>query len=131
MASAAWCSHFRFLFIEMAKDGLARGWGAEMDVGGFPSHGVEQTQFGIGATQGGEFDAGAVRAEAADDPASAQLDERIGTTDGAVDDGLVENFRRALHLVFGLRLSAQRLDDGTSALASRAMRPPCQSAMAT
>ena len=63
-----------------------------MDVGGFPSHGVQQTEFGVGAAQGSEFDAGAVRAKAANDPAAAQLDKGIGTADGTVEDGLVENF---------------------------------------
>src|SRR5580704_2725082 len=43
---------FSFLFGEMAEDGFAGGWSAEMDVGGFPSHGVEQAEFGVGATQG-------------------------------------------------------------------------------
>ena len=32
------------------------------------------------------------RAEAADDPAAAELNEGVGTADGAVDDGLVEDF---------------------------------------
>ena len=86
----------RFLLVEMAEDEFAGGWSAEMDVGGFPSHGVEQAKFGVGGAQGCEFDAGAVRAEAANDPASAQLDERIGTADGAVDDGLVEDFGGAV-----------------------------------
>ncbi len=63
-----------------------------MDVGSFPSHGVEQAKFGIGAAQGSEFDTRAVRAETANDPAAAKLNEGIGTTNGAVDDGLVKNF---------------------------------------
>ena len=84
-----------FLFIEMAEDGFAGGLSAEMDVGGFPSHGVQEAEFGVGGAQGGEFDAGAVGTEAADDPASAQLDEGIGTADGAGDDGLVEDLSRA------------------------------------
>jgi len=84
-----------FLFVEMAEDEFARGWSAEVDVGGFPSHGVEQAEFGIGSTQGSEFDAGAVRTETASDPASAQLDERIGTANGPIDDDLVEDFGRA------------------------------------
>ena len=49
-----------FLFVDVAKDGFAGGWGAEMDVGGFPSHGVEQAKFDVGGAQGGEQDAGAV-----------------------------------------------------------------------
>src|ERR1700691_6412504 len=78
-----------------------------MNVGGFPSHGVEQAEFGIGDAQGSEFDAGAVRTEAASDPASAKLDERIGTADGVVDDHLIENFGRAcvlLRFAVGLKI---------------------------
>ncbi len=81
-----------FLSIQMAEDRFARRGRTEVDVRGFPSHGVEQAKFGIGAAQRSEFDAAAMGAEAANDPASAQLDERIGTADGAVDDGLVEDF---------------------------------------
>jgi len=88
-----------FLFIEMTEDRFARGWRAEMDVGGFPSHGVKQAKFSVGAEQGSQFDAGAERTEAANDPAAAQLDERIGTADGTVDDGLVKNFGGASLLV--------------------------------
>ena len=69
-----------------------------MDIGGFKSHGMEQAEFGIGTAQGREFNAGAVRPEAPDNPASAQLDEGIRTTDGTVDDGLVENFGRTFFL---------------------------------
>src|SRR5580693_10170865 len=87
------------LLVEMAEDEFAGGWGAEMDVGGFASHDVEQAQFGVGGAQGSEFDAGAVRAEAADDPAPAQLDEGIGTSDSAADDGLVEDFAGAVACV--------------------------------
>ena len=85
-----------FLFLEMAEDGFAGGEGAEMDVGGFPSHGVQKAELGPGGAQRSQFDAGTVRAETTDDPASAQLDERIGTAHGAVDDDLVKNFGRAL-----------------------------------
>src|SRR5580704_16858087 len=81
-----------FLFVDMAEYEFAGRRGAEMDVGGFPSHGVEQAEFGVGGAQGGEFDAGAERTQAAHDPATAQLEEGIGTADGAVDDGLVEDF---------------------------------------
>ena len=90
---------FPFLFGDMAEDEFAGGWGAKMDVGGFPSHGVEQAEFGVGGTQGGKLDAGAVGGEAAHDPASAQLDEGIGTADGAVDDGLVKDFAGAVVLL--------------------------------
>src|ERR1700678_3535755 len=82
-----------FLFLQVTENGLARAWGAEMDVCGFPAHGVDDAKLGVGTAQGCEFDAAAQRAEAADDPASAQLDKGIGGTDGAVDDGLIENFR--------------------------------------
>ena len=81
-----------FLFIEMAENEFARGWSAEMNIRGFPSHGVQQAQLGIGRTQGCEFDARAMRSEAACDPASAQLHERIGTAHGLVEEDLVKNF---------------------------------------
>ena len=63
-----------------------------MDVGGFPSHGVQHTELGVRATQRSELDAGAVRAKAANDPAAAQLDKRIGAADCTVEDGLIKNF---------------------------------------
>ncbi len=88
----------RFLFGDVAEDCFAGGWSAEMNVGGFPSHGVKQAKLGIGGAQGCEFDARTEWAEAADDPASAKLDEGIGTADGAIDDGLVEDFGRAFGL---------------------------------
>ncbi len=81
-----------FLFVDVAEDRLASGWRAQVDVGGFVSHGIEETKFVIGGAQGGEQDAGAVGGEAADNPAAAELDEMIGTADCAVDDGLVEDF---------------------------------------
>jgi len=87
-----------FLFREMMEDGFARGFRTQMDVGGFPSHGVEQAEFSFGGAQGSEFDAGAEGAEAADDPASAQLNEGIGTADGVIDDGLIKDFGGALLL---------------------------------
>ena len=37
-----------FLLVEMAKNQFARGWRAEMDVGSFVAHGVEQAEFSIG-----------------------------------------------------------------------------------
>jgi len=85
-----------------------------VDVSGFPSHGVEQAEFDTGATQGREFDAGAVRSKAADDPTPAELDERIGTADGAVDDRLVENFGGTFLLVAldALRPVRGRRDQG-------------------
>ena len=97
-----------FLLIDMAKNRLASGGSAEMDVGGLPSHGVEQAKFGVRATQRSEFDAGTVWSEATNDPASAQLDKMIGTADGAVDDGLVENLGGALVI---LRPPCGRLDE--------------------
>ena len=51
-----------FLFVDVAEDGFAGGGSAEVDVGGFPSHGVEEAEFVIGGAQGGEQDAGAVGA---------------------------------------------------------------------
>ena len=80
-----------FLLIEMAKDGFTREWSAQMDVGSFKSHGVEQSEFGIRAAQGREFNARTVGAEAADNPASAQLHKRIRTAYCARDDGLIQN----------------------------------------
>jgi hypothetical protein len=85
-----------FLFSDMAEDKFARRWSGEMDVGGLPAHGVEKAKFSIGCAQRSEIDAGAVRGETTNDPASAQLDERIGTTHGTVDDGLVKDFRGAV-----------------------------------
>ena len=64
-----------------------------MDVGSLPSHRVEKVKRRRRLTHGHDFDAGTVRAEAANDPAAAQLHKRVGTTNGATDDGLVENFR--------------------------------------
>ena len=87
-----------FLFGDVAEDCFAGGWSAEMNVGGFPSHGVEQAELGIGGAKGCEFDARAERAETAHDPASAKLDEGIGAADGAIDDGLVEDFGGAFDL---------------------------------
>src|SRR5580692_2976280 len=78
----------------MAEDDFARGAGAEVDVGGLPSHGVEQAKFLTLRFQINEFDARAVRAEAAHDPASAKLHEGVETAHGTPDDGLIENFRR-------------------------------------
>src|ERR1700692_2960617 len=88
-----------FLFFEVTEDRFAGGQGAEVDVGGFPSHGVEQAELGTGRAQGSQFDAGAVGSKAANDPASAQLNKMIGTADGAIDDGLVEDFAGSVVLV--------------------------------
>ena len=49
-----------------------------MNVGGFPSHGMKQAQFGALRFQGDQFDARAMGAKAANDPASPELDEGIG-----------------------------------------------------
>jgi hypothetical protein len=100
-----------FLLIEMAKDGLAGRWSAEMNIGGLPSHSVEEAEFSIGRAQGSELDAGTVGSETADDPASAQLDEGVGTADGAVDDGLVEDVGGTLVI---LRPPCGRLNQGFS-----------------
>jgi len=62
-----------------------------MNVGGFPSHGVQKPEFGVGGAQRSQFDAGTMRAEAAHDPTPAQLDEGIGTAHSTIEDGLVEN----------------------------------------
>ena len=80
-----------FLLFEMSHDQFARSWSTEMNVGGFPPHGVQKTEFSIGSTQRSQLNAGAVRCEAANDPASPKLDERIGTANGTIDDGLVKN----------------------------------------
>ena len=81
-----------FLRVDVAEDQFASRGSTEMNVGGFPSHGLEQVKFGTRGGQGSEFDARAVGGDAADDPASAQLDKMVGTADGAVDDGLVKDF---------------------------------------
>ncbi len=103
-----------FLRGEVAEDDLAGRGSAEMDVGGLKSHGMEKAEFSAGTAQGGEFDAGAMRAKAAYDPAPAKLNEGIRTADGAVDDGLVENLGRAFDLVSRVRLSpvGRRRDEG-------------------
>src|ERR1700682_442078 len=77
-----------FLFGQMAEDRFASRRGAEMDVGGFPSHSVQETEFDVGSPQGAEFYAGTMRAEAADDPVPTQLDKGIRAADGTIDDGL-------------------------------------------
>ena len=89
-----------FLLMEMAEDSFTRRWSTQVDVGGFKSHGMEQSEFSTRAAQGREFNARTVRAQAPDNPASAQLDEGIGTSDSTVDDGLVENFGGTF-LLFG------------------------------
>ena len=66
-----------------------------MDVRGFPSHGVQKAEFGVGSAQRGQFDAGTMWTEATNDPTSAQLNKGIGTADGAIDDGLIQNFSGA------------------------------------
>lgn len=70
-----------------------------MNVGGLPSHRVQHAELGVRAAQGREFDARAVRTKATNDPASAQLDKRIGAAYGTIEDGLVENFGGALVLL--------------------------------
>src|SRR5271168_847739 len=40
-----------------------------------------------------------MRTEAADDPATAELHEGVGTADGAIDDGLVKDFGGAIVVV--------------------------------
>ena len=58
------------------------------------SHGAEQSHLLTLRFEGGEFNARAMWAEAANDPAAAQLDKWIGTANRAADDGLVKNLRR-------------------------------------
>ena len=85
----------RFLFIDMAKDGLASGRSAEMDICGFPSHGMKQAKLSVRSAQGSEFDAGAMWTEATNNPASAQLYKGVGATNRAVNDGLVKDLGRS------------------------------------
>ncbi len=87
-----------FLLGQMAEDRFASRRGTEMDVGGFPSHRVQETEFDVGSPQGGEFYAGTMRAETADDPTPAQLDKGIRAADSTIDDGLVEDFGRSAFL---------------------------------
>src|SRR5277367_5292781 len=89
----------------MMEDVFTSRRSTEVDVGGFPSHGVEKAEFGSGGVEGSEFDAGAKWTEAANDPASAKLNERIGAADGAIDDGLIEDFSGAGVLLRGKVLS--------------------------
>jgi len=67
-----------FALGEIAFDLRDGGGGAEMHVGGFPAHGVEEAGFVAFGGEGGEFDAGAVGSEAANEPASVKADEGIG-----------------------------------------------------
>src|SRR6267154_2693259 len=92
-----------FLLCEMAKSRFAGGQSAKMDVGGFPSHGVKKAKLSAGSAQGSEFDAGAVGAEAADDPTTTELDKGIGAADGVIDDGLIENFSGTIVILCPVR----------------------------
>lgn len=40
-----------FLLVEMTENRFARGRSAEIDVGGFPPHGVQHAEFDVGAAQ--------------------------------------------------------------------------------
>jgi hypothetical protein len=63
-----------------------------MYVGSFPSHSVQKAHLFARSFQSCKFDPGAVGTEATDDPMSAELNEWVGTANGAADDRLVENF---------------------------------------
>src|ERR1700722_11208194 len=105
-----------FLFIDVREDCFTSRWRAEVNIGSFGSHSVEKTQFDIGSAQRGQFDARTVRAEPANNPTSAQLDEGVGTAHGPVDDDLIENLggtfmvlrpeRRRRHECFGFARDA-------------------------
>src|SRR5258708_30610678 len=82
-----------FLFLQVAENGAARSLGPEMNVRGLPSHGAEQALFLALGLQGRDLDAAAMRAEAADDPVSAELHEGIDAAHGTTEDGLIQNFR--------------------------------------
>lgn len=106
----------RFLFIQVPEDCLASRRRAEVNIGCLGSHSVEKTQFDIGSAQRSQFDARTVRAETANNPTSAQLDEGVGTAHGPVDDDLIENLggtfmvlrpeRRRRHECFGFARDA-------------------------
>ena len=81
-----------FLFLNVGKNGFASVRRSEVYVCGFPPHGVQQAHFFTGRFQGCKFDTRTVRAEAADNPMTAELNEGVGTTNCTTDDCLVQNF---------------------------------------
>src|ERR1700733_6947610 len=97
-----------FLFVDMAQNRFAGRCSAEMDVGGFPSHSPEQSEFDVRCAQGSEFNTRAVRGQAANDPAPTQLEKRIRAAHGAVDDGLVKDISGPFVV---LRPPCRRLDE--------------------
>src|SRR5215469_5039226 len=64
----------------------------QVDVGGFPSHRKEQAAFVAIPGQDGELDSRAVRREPAQNPMSVKVNEGVDTTDGPIDDELIQNF---------------------------------------
>ncbi len=80
----------------MPADKLSCICGAQVDVGGFPSHGGKKLELIAVGGKHAEFDARTMRRQAADDPASAQLYKRIGTTHGTTEYGVVQDLRRSL-----------------------------------
>ena len=68
--------------------GLAR---AQVYVGGFEAHGVQQASFVTLLGHGGELDARTIGREAADEPAGFPVNEGIDAADGALKNFLVIN----------------------------------------
>lgn len=98
---------------------------AEMHVGGFPPHEIQETIFVSFLRQVVNWNPVAVRGKAAPDPRSPHMNQWIVAANRLVDYGLIED-----RIGTG-STRAQTQADGASALASRATLPPCQSAKAT
>ena len=70
-----------FTFCEVAFDERKSLRGAEVHVGGFPTHVVQEADFVAIDGERSEFDAGTIRGQAADHPTFVKADERIGNTE--------------------------------------------------
>jgi len=70
-----------FAFGEVALDERNDLRGAEVHVGGFPAHVVEETLFVAVGRERSEFNARAIGSEAADEPAVMKTDERVGNAE--------------------------------------------------
>ena len=82
-----------FLPPQMAKDSLAGRLRSHGNIRGFPTHGVQQTELGAASEKRDQFNARTMRGQAADNPASTQLDKWVGTANRPAEDRLVKDFR--------------------------------------
>src|SRR5450432_1114257 len=69
---------------------------AEVNVGGFPSHGKKHFEFIAISGNNIQLDAGTMRREPPHDPAAAHLDEGIWTPHRPADDRLIHEFARTI-----------------------------------